>query len=186
MTLRRDAATVQGMLSVRGSAVVPVVLLTLVLCGLVLPVAAHPGLGRNGTTSEPTSVSAGPAAPLSTLTASAAPGGLSGLACVGALLVAFVTWRVRRRAVALSLMLLLVLFAYEDGLHSVHHGPLAAHSCPILAVSAHVVGTEAETSDFTIPTLVALESALPIAGQVPADHVPRPDQGRAPPASPSL
>jgi hypothetical protein len=179
------------MLSVRGIVVVPVVLLgllTLVLCGLALPVSAHPGLGGNGTPSEPTPVNAGPAAPLSTLTSSSSPGGLPGLACVGALLVALVTWRVRRRAVALSLMLLLVVFAYEDGLHSVHHGltPLAAHSCPTLAVSAHVVGTEAETSDFTIPTLVALEAALPIAWQVPADHVPRPDQGRAPPASPSL
>jgi uncharacterized membrane protein (GlpM family) len=176
------------MVSVRGIAVMPVVLLTLVLCGLVLPVSAHPGLGSNGLASAPIPVSAGSAAPLSALTASPAPGVLPGLACIGALLVALVTWRSRRRPVAVILMGLLAILAYEDGLHSVHHGtaPGAAGSCPVLAVSAHVVGIEAETSDVAIPTLVPLGPALCIVAHVPADHVVRPDQGRAPPASPSL
>jgi hypothetical protein len=188
LTSGRDAATVRGMLSVRGTAVVPGVLLTLVLCSLVLPVSAHPGLESSGMASEPIPVSAGPTAPLATLTASPAPAGLPGLVCIGAVLVALVTWRGRRRAVALSLMLLLAILAYEDGLHSVHHGPApqAAHSCPILTVSAHAVGTEVETSGLDTPTLLSLGPALPIAVRVPTDPVPRPDQGRAPPASPSL
>ncbi len=188
MTSRGYATTVRGMASVRGTAVVPVVLLTLVLCGLVLPVSAHPGLGGNGTASEPTPVSAGPAAPLSTLTASPAPAGLPGLACVGALVVALVTWRGRRRVIAPILILLLAILSYEDGLHSVHHGPApqAAHSCATLTVSSHAVGTEVETSGLATPTLVVLGPALPIAIPVAADHVSRPDQGRAPPASPFL
>jgi hypothetical protein len=188
LTSRRDAATVLGMMSVRWTAVILSVLLTLVLCGLVLPVSAHPGFRSDGMASELTPVSAGPAAPPSILTASPTPAGLPGLACVGALLVALVTWRRRRRrAVAAILMLLLVILAYEDGLHSVHHGPApqAADSCPTLAVSAHAVGTEVETSCLATPMLVVLGPALPIAVYVPADHVPRPDQGRAPPASPS-
>jgi hypothetical protein len=188
LTSSRDAVTVRGMVSVRGTAAVLVILLTLVLCSLVRSASAHPGLGRNWLTSAPIPVSAGPAAPLSTLTASPAPGVLSGLAGIGALLVALVTWRSRRRAVVVILMGLLAILAYEDGLHSVHHGnaPRAAGSCPFLAVSAHAVGIEAETSDLAIPTLVALGPALCIVAHSPADHVVRPDQGRAPPASPSL
>ena len=176
------------MRSVRGTAVVPavlLVLLTLVLCGLVLPVSAHPGFRSDGMASELTPVSAGPAAPPSILTASPAPAGLPGLAVVGALLVALVTWRGRRRAIAPILMLLLAILSYENGLHSVHHGPApeAADSCPTLAVSAHAIGTEVETFGLTTPTVVELGPALHIAVHVPAHRVPRPDQGRAPPAS---
>jgi hypothetical protein len=183
LTSCRDAATVLGMMSVRWTAVTLGVLLTLVLCGLVLPVSAHPGFRSDGMASELTPVSAGP--PPSILTASPAPAGLPGLAFVGALLVALVTWRGRRRAIAPILMLLLAILSYEDGLHSVHHGPApqAADSCPTLAVSAHAVGTEVETSCLATPMLVVLGPALPIAVYVLADHVPRPDQGRAPPAS---
>jgi hypothetical protein len=188
LTSRRDAATVRGMVAVRGIAVVPVAVLALLLCGLVLPVSAHPGFGGDGTASEPAPVSAGPPAPLSTLTASPAPAALPALAFVGALLIALVTWRGRRRAMAPILIILLAILLYEDGLHSVHHGPApqAADSCATLAVSSHAVGTEVEMSVFATPTLVALAPTLPITVQVPADHIPRPDQGRAPPASPSL
>lgn len=185
MTSRRDAATVRGMVAVRGIAVVPVAVLTLLLCGLVLPVSAHPGFGGDGTASEPTPVSAGPPAPLSTLTASPAPAALPAMAFVGALLIALVTWRGRRRAMAPILILLLAILSYEDGLHSVHHGPApeAANSCPTLAVSSHAVGTEVETFGLATPTLVVLGPAVHIVVHGPAHRVPRPDQGRAPPAS---
>ena len=185
LTSRRDAATVLGMMSVRLTAVTLGVLLTLVLCGFVLPVSAHPGFRSDGMASELTPVSAGPAAPPSILTASPAPPGLPGLAFVGALLVALVTWRGRRRAIAPILMVLLAILSYEDGLHSVHHGPApeAANSCPTLAVSSHAVGTEVETFGLATPTLVVLAPAVHIAVHVPAHRVPRADQGRAPPAS---
>ena len=185
MTSRRDAATVLGMMSVRWTAVTLCVLLTLVLCGFAPPVSAHPGFRSDGMASELTSVNAGPAAPPSILTASPAPAGLPGLAFVGALLVALVTWRGRRRAIAPILMLLLAILSYEDGLHSVHHGPApqAADSCPTLAVCSHAVGTEVVTFGLATPTLVVLGPAVHIAVHVPAHRVPRPDQGRAPPAS---
>jgi hypothetical protein len=186
LTSRRDAATVLGIMSVRWPAVMLGVLLTLALCGFVLPVSAHPGFSSDGMASELTPVSAGPAAPPpSILTASPAPAGLPGLAFVGALLVALVTWRGRRRAIAPILMLLLAILSYEDGLHSVHHGPApqAADSCPTLAVCSHAIGTEVETFGLATPTLVVLGPAVRIAVHGPAHRVPRPDQGRAPPAS---
>ncbi len=87
--------------------------------------------------------------------------------------------------VALALVLLLTVFAFEDGLHSVHHGldQAQASSCAVAAVGTHLSATAvdgAAQSDVILP-VVALA-----AEPRPSDPIARftsPDQGRAPPAS---
>ena len=63
---------------------------------------------------------------------------LSGLAALGA--------RRPRRNLALALVLLLAIFAFENGLHSVHHlnDQDRGESCAVASASQHVAGTEVE------------------------------------------
>jgi disulfide bond formation protein DsbB len=92
-----------------------------------------------------------------------------------------------RRAAVIGLVLLLALFAFEDALHSVHHGfdPKQAETCTIAAASGHVSGVAVDAvvgaSMILMPVGQAVEpdrSPLPL-------HRLAPDQGRAPPALPA-
>lgn len=104
---------------------------------------------------------------------------LAGLAAV-----AFGAHRRRRRVLAFALVLLLVTFAFEVGLHSVHHGadPHQIADCAAAAASAHLSATP-------VACLVAGEVTLPAVAtttEIDPSRSPlsplRPDQGRAPPA----
>ena len=89
-----------------------------------------------------------------------------------------------RRAVVVGLVLLLALFAFEDALHSVHHGfdPKQAETCTIAAASGHVSGVAVEA------VVGASMILMPVGQAVEPDRSPLPlhrlasDQGRAPPA----
>jgi len=109
--------------------------------------------------------------------------GLAWPALVGALAMAMLAWRRTRRVVALTLVLFLTLFAFEDGLHAVHHGLDNSRmtGCPLAAAAAHLSATAVDrvvSTDMILPVVApAPESAQPDAG------IRRvcPDQGRAPP-----
>lgn len=92
-------------------------------------------------------------------------------------------WHRPRRAVAVTLALLLCVFAFENALHSVHHGfdPQQQEACTVAAASAHLAAVQVDD-----PGLSAV--VLPVVGRAeaapPASTSTRflsPDQGRAPP-----
>ena len=110
--------------------------------------------------------------------------GLTPWMAAGALALAAATVRRRpRRALVLCLVLLLTLFAFENALHSVHHGLDAkqADACTIAAASAHL---SAVAVDALVETSIVLVAAGPAAdpdfSTLPARWL-GPDQGRAPP-----
>ena len=94
-------------------------------------------------------------------------------------------WRRPRRAAALALVLLLAVFAFEDGLHSVHHGldQAQASSCPVAAAGTHLSATPV---DGVAPCDVILPVVALAVETSPSDPIARlasPEQGRAPPCS---
>ena len=96
---------------------------------------------------------------------------------------ALIWWRPRRVAM-LALVLLLVFFAFEDGLHSVHHGfdRNAAASCAVAAVATQLSATTIDgvpTCDVIAPVGATIVPAGDLAVAV---RLIGPDQGRAPPA----
>ena len=104
---------------------------------------------------------------------------LSGLAALGA--------RRPRRNLALALVLLLAIFAFENGLHSVHHlnDQDRGESCAVASASQHVAGTEVDG------VLAAAAPAPAEPAMVASVRVIRsarslgPHEGRAPPVSPA-
>ena len=110
------------------------------------------------------------------------------LAAAAALIVA---WRRPRRSLALAIVLILALFAFENGVHSVHHLNDLRHlddlrsglTCHVAAASAHLSGTPV---DATTPEYLV----LPAYERLVVQHQPAVDalslsahQGRAPPIS---
>lgn len=91
-----------------------------------------------------------------------------------------------RRALALALAVVLALFAFETGVHSVHHlnEPRPA-SCAIAFASQHEAGTLTDS--------VGVEQARAVAGPAPHLAEPRtlvirwlgPHTGRSPPSRPA-
>jgi hypothetical protein len=89
----------------------------------------------------------------------------------------------RRRAVALACTALLLLIAFEAGVHSVHH--VADHlgaQCVVASASAHTGGVAVDAVAIEAPVDVATSiavtpSATPVLRSVP------PDLGRAPPSA---
>jgi hypothetical protein len=80
------------------------------------------------------------------------------IACVllVVLLVAIAAVQRRRVLVGSGLIVLLTVFAFEDAVHSVHHGlgPGEAKGCPVAAASAHVAGT-------TVPSVNSIDLLPP-------------------------
>src|SRR5262249_2897207 len=109
--------------------------------------------------------------------------GLAWPALVGALAMAMLAWRRTRRVVALTLVLFLTLFAFEDGLQPATRGLANARSpgCPWAPPAPPPSATAVDrvvSTDMILPVVApAPESAQPDAG------IRRlcPDQGRAPP-----
>src|SRR5262245_982330 len=113
----------------------------------------------------------------------------SGLAwCASAVVALALAWRRPRRAAAVLLVMVLAVFAFEDGLHSVHHGldQTQAPSCSVAMAGSHLSATAVDGSapDDVILPVIALSDAIcaPDAIARPAS----PEHGRAPPRSPSL
>ena len=102
-------------------------------------------------------------------------------------LTAFGLWKIGwrwREAAALSLTLLLGLFAFQTGFHAVHHlsNPQTAAQCPVFSASQHITGVPAGTSNLFVPTLAPDPTpTVSTRSTIPARFF-RPDQGRAPPS----
>lgn len=111
--------------------------------------------------------------------------GLPWPALLGVLGAVGVAWRRPRRALALAIVLILAVFAFEDGLHSVHHAGDQHHAatCPVASASAHLSAAAVDIGsnhDVVLPTAGdALERAAP----APVSRPFCPDQGRAPPSA---
>jgi hypothetical protein len=89
----------------------------------------------------------------------------------------------QRRVVALTLIAVVAVFAFETGLHSTHHlgKPEDAAHCAVAATSAHL---SADAVDVVVDVALAPIpefQVFALAAPVPAERVTAPDAGRAPP-----
>src|SRR5262245_42570367 len=103
---------------------------------------------------------------------------------VAALTLAALGWRRRRRAIALVMVLLLAVFCFEDGLHSVHHltGQAKLVRCAIATATAHLTATAVDSVATTDIVLPVVPVAIEVAQTAPVARFLCPDQGRAPPS----
>lgn len=157
-------------------------LLALALLAIAGPVAAHvPAAAPPAETFEAT----GAPETIPALTTAPTPPGLPWHLATALGLAGLVAGYRPRRAAAVTLALLLCVFAFENALHSVHHGfdPQQQEECTVAAASAHLTAVQVDD-----PALSAI--ALPVVGQAeaaaPASTPTRclsPDQGRAPPSA---
>lgn len=156
----------------------PALLAVLSLVSVAAPAAAHPGLTPVASTParidviEPV-LAAAPAMPPLPLHL------LIALALLGA-----AAWLRPRRTVAVVLALLLSVFAFENGLHSVHHGFDAKQyrDCAIASASAHLAVVEADCATDAVQITLVAERPTDSASAAAPSRIPRPAQGRAPPA----
>jgi len=173
-----------------------IVLIGVLLAAVALLAAAGPAMAHSSApiiepvpqTSEAASAPGAPSpAPAVTTPADSAgfTPGLTPWIAAGALVVAGVALRRRpRRILVLCLALLLTLFAFENALHSVHHGldPKQVDACTIAAASAHLSAVAVDAIVETSIVLAAAgHAAEPDLSTLPARWL-GPDQGRAPPA----
>jgi hypothetical protein len=87
----------------------------------------------------------------------------------------------RRRAVAVACMALLLLIAFESGVHSVHHlTDQPDGQCVVASASAHTGGVAAATVAFDRPVEASTTVAVLPAPSATA-RPDAPDLGRAPP-----
>ena len=104
---------------------------------------------------------------------------LSGLTALGA--------RRPRRNLALALVLLLAIFAFESGLHAVHHlnDQDRGESCGVASASQHVAGTEADrglAADAPAPAEPMLVAPVRV---IRSARSLGPHDSRAPPIAPA-
>ncbi len=157
-----------------------IVLVALALMALAGPAAAHTGLLADAAAA-PEAIET----VASTLTAAPAPTTLPWYLLAALALIAAVAWRRPRRALVLTLVLVLCVFAFENALHSVHHGidPKQQAECTVAAAAAQLAAVQ-------VDTIAPQSLLLPLAGRAvetaPAHSPTRfdsPDQGRAPPSA---
>jgi hypothetical protein len=157
-------------------------LLTLAILAIAGPAAAHVV-----SPAAPAAVLPMTEAPatIPALTAAPSPPGLPWYLPAALALGVLTAWRRPRRALVVTLAVLLSVFAFENALHSVHHGfdPKQQDACTLAAASAHLAAVQVDD-----PGLSAV--VLPVVGRAeaapPASTPTRflsPDQGRAPPSA---
>ncbi len=117
------------------------------------------------------------------LTAAPSPPGLPWYLPAALALGVLTAWRSPRRAVVVTLAVLLSVFAFENALHSVHHGfdPQKQGACTLAAASAHLAAVQVDDpglSSVVLPVVGRAETAPPAS--TPTRFL-SPDQGRAPP-----
>lgn len=176
----------------RTIALIGVLLGAVALVAFAAPVMAHPGALTMPTAAPaasgpeanpPAAAAAAPEEP----PASDSPG-LTPWIAAGVLLVAGVLLRRfsrrSRRTLVLCLVLLLARFAFENALHSVHHGldPKQAKSCTLAMASAQLSAVAVDgVAETPIVLAIAGRVTQPGRSPVPPRRL-RPDPGRAPPA----
>jgi hypothetical protein len=89
--------------------------------------------------------------------------------------------------VAVGLFLLLTIFAFENALHSVHHGfqPQQSENCAVAAVAAHLAAVSVEDAVETTIILARGQAAAEPDVCSPAIRLLGSDQDRAPPVLPA-
>jgi hypothetical protein len=174
--------------AMRCSALIAIGVLLVLLATAMLPPDAFAHRGASAVTLDPTSAAPIPALAMERLDWSAAPTpvpvpwplvlSVAVLALIGA--------RRPRRALAVALILIVAVFAFESGVHSVHH--LGARDrgehCVLAAVSQHLAAAEVD--------VVMVVESLPLTRQLAVTdaliervRLGGPDQGRAPPVAPA-
>jgi hypothetical protein len=126
-----------------------------------------------------------PEPPPPVLTAAPEVPGLPWPALLGVLAVVGMAWRRPRRALALAIVLILAVFAFEGGLHSVHHAGDLHHAatCPVASASAHLSATAVDIGSNLDALLPTAGTALEHAASATVSRPLCPDQGRAPPSA---
>ena len=169
---------------------VAVLLAALALVAAAGSAAAHSAksIGNSGVAGSPTAPgprldAIGPIGPVLT----AAPASLVPSWYLPAVLAlgAATIWRRPRRVVVVMLVLVLGVFAFENALHSVHHGldPKQQEACTIAAAAAELAAVPV---DGVAPASLLLFAAAQAAEPAPTFSLirfPSPDQGRAPPSA---
>ena len=170
----------------------PGLALILALVALALLTAAAPAFAHTGSAARLIEAPSAPAVDetaanaLLPLTLSAAPAspGIPWPVLAGVFILAALGWRRPRRAFVFAIVLLLAVFAFEDGLHSVHHllerSKLA--KCPVAVATAHLHATTADDGGVSDVFLPAPVVAMDAGQSAPVARFPSPVQGRAPPA----
>ncbi len=91
------------------------------------------------------------------------------------------------RALVFPLALVVGIFVVQTAIHSIHHlGDARAAVCPFFAAAHHIAGVGSEAPDLRMPTWAATRPAVIQAEIPPLARWFRTDDGRAPPASPSI
>jgi hypothetical protein len=130
-------------------------------------------------------------APLATWTSAPAPPAVPWPAVLAAAAALIVAWRRPRRALALAIVLILALFAFENGVHSVHHLNDLRHlddlrsglTCHVAAATAHLSGTPVDATTLESLVLPSYERVVVPTQSVAAARSLSAHQGRAPPLS---
>ncbi|MGH7386541.1 MAG: hypothetical protein ACREKG_15285 [Candidatus Rokuibacteriota bacterium] len=157
------------------------VLVALALLALAGPAAAHVAAPPPAAALQATDANA----IIPILSAAPAPPALPWYLAAGLALGALTAWRRPRRALVVTLVLLLCVFAFEDALHSVHHGfdVQQQEQCTVAAASAQLSAVQ-------VDGIGLCSGALPVIGEAdtarPAFALTRflnPDQERAPPSA---
>jgi hypothetical protein len=152
-------------------------------CG---PAWAHPAIEAAAQAPAPTV-----AVPTATWSSAPTPPAVPWPAILAAAAALIVGWRRPRRALALAIVLILALFAFENGVHSVHHLNDLRHlddlrsglTCHVAAASAHLSGTPVDATTPEYLVLPAYER-LVVQSQPAVDALSlSAHQGRAPPIS---
>ena len=157
-------------------------LVAVALVGLLVPVLAHAHSGGLGVAPAPAAPLQLPAGTLRAAPPVAPPFALLLGVAAGALLA--LAARVRpRRALVLALTVLLVVFAVEAGVHSVHHlGDRTVSACAIAAAVGHLAVCLDEGSPVVAAPLAAVGAVTDERSVAPAAPGLGPDLARAPPA----
>jgi len=157
-------------------------MLALAVMAVAGPAAAH---GPTPVLSAATAEAAAGPAIVPILSAAPAPPALLWHLAAALALVGLTAWHRPRRALVVTLAVLLCVFAFENALHSVHHGfdPKQQEECTVAAASAHLAAVQVDD-----PGLASV--MLPVVGRAeaaPPAYTPirflSPDQGRAPPSA---
>ena len=92
--------------------------------------------------------------------------------------------RARGRVIALGLTLALGVFTLESAVHSVHHlaSPETAATCPVFSASEHLGWGEIAVVASDVPPPHVAPAPVLASEELECSLIPRPGQGRAPPA----
>ncbi len=169
---------------------VAVLLAALALVSAAGPAAAHsakyvgnPGVAAPPTAPGPRLDAIDPIVPVVTATPAslALPWYLPAVLALAAAAI----WRRPRRVVVVVLVLVLCVFAFENALHSVHHGldPKQQESCTIATAAVHLDGVPVDGIAPASLILPAAGQAVEAAPTLALIRFLSPDQGRAPPSA---